>query len=128
MENKQIKDMMEKAAGAIEKLAAEKLELQNENAALKKQLDESTKENDKHMRKQACEEIANIMIEKGLIGYSDFQSEVEKMANSGDDVALLKKVAEKMTDKTAATFDFYGDSSKGKTADQIAEERFAAGK
>ncbi|MDP3012935.1 MAG: hypothetical protein Q8M92_01745 [Candidatus Subteraquimicrobiales bacterium] len=75
-------------------------------------------------RKEECEKIANKLIEKGIIGYADFQNEVRKMAASNEELNVLQKAAE-MFKQSESAFETVGDDdpTSGMNADQTAIQR-----
>lgn len=126
MDNKNLKELLGKAASSLEAQLSKVASLEAEIKALTEEKEKMATKLASYDRKDRCEEIVNTMIQKGLLSHSDFQSEVKKMASSKDDLDVLTKAAEMMTIKEA-TLDYVGDgdSTKGMTADEIAEQRFA---
>lgn len=121
----EIQKMLNEASDVISTQVTKIAGLESKNKEIQTDLEAKQAELAKFQRKEECEKLANVMIEKGLINPSDFQAEVKKYMGSKEDIGMLTKAAEMVIPRNSS-IDFVSGESNNmrKTADEILEERF----
>ena len=121
----EIQEMLNNASDVISTQVTKIAQLETENSTSAATIEKQQAELSKYQRKEECEKLANLMIDKGLINPSDFQVEVQKYMNRKEDIGMLMKAAELVETKDSS-IEFVGGEDYGihKTADEILEDRF----
>ncbi len=100
-------------------------EVERENEALLAKQAEMVKRIAGYERKEECEKIASLMIDRGLTDPSEYRTRVQELYDGDDDLVVVKQAAEMYVSDNKEGIEFVSSGkSIAKTADERAEERF----
>lgn len=125
MKTNDLQKMLTDAAEIIIKQSEYIMELERDQKAKARQTQEMQNKLAQYQRKEDCEKLANVLIDKGVVNPSDYRSKVQELYSGEEDIALLTKAAELIDPKSSELeFISQSDSMTTKTADEIAIEKF----
>ncbi|MDD2297187.1 MAG: hypothetical protein PHX79_05170 [Sphaerochaetaceae bacterium] len=126
METRDLQKMLTDAAQTITKQSEHIARLKKTNKDYESQNNSLQQKIAGYQRKEDCEKLASVLIEKGVVNPTDYRAKVQELYSGKEDLALLTKAAELFIPKSPGLeFVGHSDSEMSKTADQIAEERFS---